>query len=242
MIEASLLAIVVIATVNVIAAILTLRSSLRSEGLGEGRYELLHDQQKRLELMREEQRTLSDQLERESRERRQLVAYLEETDPRLTDNLERRRQAHVANEREVERLEQEYKRVTEELEQERRRRLEMKQLAEQLEQERKAQSRVRQDAQRLGQERQQLMEGIETEREQRVATQQQAEGLEEEHQRVVEELEHERRRQQEILQRAVESGISRPWWRRLLPVVGLLIGILIAWLTSLMVALTMLTS
>ena len=39
-----------------------------------------------------------------------------------------------------------------------------------------------------------------------------------------------------------KSGASRPWWRRPLLVVGLLLGVLIAWFTSLAVALNMLAS
>jgi ferric-dicitrate binding protein FerR (iron transport regulator) len=84
-----------------------------------------------------------------------------------------------------------------------------------------------------------------------------------------EELERERRGHQEILRRAEElerelqgsqaeldrqnrapapnrpdkSVASRPWWwRRPLLVVGLLLRVLIAWFTSLAVALNMLTS
>src|SRR5215203_7253460 len=84
----------------------TLRSSRRSEGLGEDRYELLRDQDDRLEMLREERRMLTEQLERESQERRQLTEYLEETDPRLMENLEQWRQARVESEREVKRLEE----------------------------------------------------------------------------------------------------------------------------------------
>jgi len=47
-------------------AIGTLRSSRRSEGLGESRYELPRDHQERLELLGEERRTPSEELERES--------------------------------------------------------------------------------------------------------------------------------------------------------------------------------
>src|ERR671910_3578907 len=115
-------------------AILTFRSSRRSENLGEDRYELLRDQHDRLEMLREERRMLTEQLERESREGRLLTEYLEETDPRLMENLERRRQARVESEREVERLEeerqrleQEHRRLGEELEQEHRKRLEVQQ-------------------------------------------------------------------------------------------------------------------
>src|SRR5918997_6416310 len=122
-------------------AISTLRSSRRSENLGEDRYELLREQHDRLEMLREERRMLTEQLERESRERRQLTEYLEETDPRLRENLKRRRQARIESEHEAERLEeerrrleQEHRQLGQELEQERLKRLEVQQWAEQLEQ------------------------------------------------------------------------------------------------------------
>src|SRR5215203_5642496 len=95
-----------VSIVTLAIAIGTLRSSRRSEGLGEDRYELLRDQHDRLEMLREERRMLTEQLARESRERRQLTEYLEETDPRLIENLKRMRQARVENEREAERLEE----------------------------------------------------------------------------------------------------------------------------------------
>ena len=120
-------AVLLFSVVTLAVAIGALRSSRRSEGLGENRYELLRDQNERLEMLREERRMLTEQLERESRERRQLTEYLEETDPRLVENLKRRRQARIESEREVERLEeegrrlqQEHQRLGEELEQERR--------------------------------------------------------------------------------------------------------------------------
>ena len=95
-------------------AILTFRSSRRSENLGQDRYELLRDQQDRLEMLREERRMLTEQLERESRERQQLTEYLEETDPRLRENLKRRLQARLESEREVEGLEEERRRLEQE--------------------------------------------------------------------------------------------------------------------------------
>jgi ribonuclease Y len=200
MIEASLLAVVLIATANLIAATLTLRSSLRSEGLGESRRELLREQQERLELLREERLTLLDELERESRERRQLMEYLEESDPRLSESLERRRQARVDNDREVGRLEQEHQQVTEELQLEIRRRLEIQQLVEQQEQEL---ARLEQELQRS-------------------------------------QAAPDRRKSVAAGNGTPGSGASRPWWRRPLPVVGLLVGILITWFVSLTVALSML--
>src|SRR5215210_7799860 len=106
--------VLLVSIVTLVITIGTLRSSRRSEDLGEDRYELLRDQRDRLDLLREERRTLTEELERESRERRQLTEYLEETDPRLMENLERRRQARIESEREVERLEEEWRRLEQE--------------------------------------------------------------------------------------------------------------------------------
>src|SRR3712207_9096018 len=69
-----------------------LRSSRRSEGLGENRYELLRDQHERLELLREERQMLLEELERESRNRQQFAVLLEETGPQLIEGLKKARQ------------------------------------------------------------------------------------------------------------------------------------------------------
>ena len=50
-------------------AVGTLRSAHRSEQLGEDRFELLHDQHGRLELLREERRVLIEELDLERKER-----------------------------------------------------------------------------------------------------------------------------------------------------------------------------
>src|SRR5829696_2030223 len=99
-------AVLLVGIMTLAVAIGALRSSRRSENFGEDRYELLHDQHDRMEMLREERRMLTEQLERESRERQELTEYLEETDPRLMANLERRRQSHTESEREAERLEE----------------------------------------------------------------------------------------------------------------------------------------
>ena len=49
-----------------------------------------------------------------------------------------------------------------------------------------------------------------------------------------------RRKRSATRNRVAESGSSRPWWRKPLPVIGLLLGVLIAWFVSLAVALSML--
>jgi predicted nuclease with TOPRIM domain len=81
-------------------AVGSLRSARRSEQLGEDRFELLRDQAERLELLREERRTLTEKLELERQERleaQQRVKQLTREHPRLE-------------------LERELKRITEELE------------------------------------------------------------------------------------------------------------------------------
>ena len=61
-------------------------------------------------------------------------------------------------------------------------------------------------------------------------------------------LEQELRQSQADLERRkraparAASRANRPWWRRPLLVVGLLLGVLIAWFTSLVVALNVLAS
>ena len=75
MIDLLLPAVLVVGIVTLAVAVRTLWSSRRSEGLGENRYELLRDQQERLELLREERRMLIEKLERESRERQPWSAW-----------------------------------------------------------------------------------------------------------------------------------------------------------------------
>src|ERR687890_246414 len=100
MIDLLLPAVLVVGMVTLAVTVRNLLSARRSEELGESRYELLRDQRDRLEMLREERRMLAEQLERESLERRRLTEYLEETDPRLMENLERRREARTGSERE----------------------------------------------------------------------------------------------------------------------------------------------
>jgi hypothetical protein len=68
--------ILLIGVATLIVAFRTLRSSQRSEGLDQDRYELLRDQRERLQLLCEERRMLVEELGRESRERQQLIETL----------------------------------------------------------------------------------------------------------------------------------------------------------------------
>ena len=89
MIGALLGVVVLVGVATLVVAIGALRSSRRSEGLSEARYELLRDQRDQLDMLREERRMLTEELERDSGERRRLLEYLEETDPRLMGNYRR---------------------------------------------------------------------------------------------------------------------------------------------------------
>jgi hypothetical protein len=94
----------------------TLRSARRSEQLGEDRLDLLRDHHERLELLREERKTLLVELERERRERleaqgrvKQLMREhphleLERETQRLTEELELEREGRLHNLRERQRL------------------------------------------------------------------------------------------------------------------------------------------
>jgi hypothetical protein len=72
MIGMLLVSVLLVGIVTLVAILVTLRSSRRAEELGEDRYELLRDQQEWLELLREERKMLTEKLEQESKERRQL--------------------------------------------------------------------------------------------------------------------------------------------------------------------------
>jgi chromosome segregation ATPase len=242
-IDALLPVVLVVSIVTLAIAIGTLRSSRRSEDLGEDRYELLRDQRDRLELLREERRMLIEELERESQERQQLMGALkgagqqlgEGVEPALQENVEtERRTVEQEQERRL-RLERELRRLEEELEQERQARAETERRVEQLEQEGEERSRFEQQAERAAQDLQQLRGDLEREKERRLEAQRRAEQLEEE-----------RIRLERMLGRSKEEpsggrSEARPWWRRPVLVVGLLFGALAAWFTSLVVALNLLS-
>ena len=140
-----------VATLSV--AVGALRSARRGEQLGEDRLELLRDQHERLELLREERRTLTEELELERRERLEAQRRVE----RLT-----REHPHLE-------LERELQRVTEELELEREGRVhnhqERQRLAKELEHVGLARSEdqraARREAERLEQEVRRLTEELE---------------------------------------------------------------------------------
>src|SRR5215203_2570564 len=102
MIGALLPVVLLVSIATLAVAIVALRSSRRSEELGEDRYELLSDQQERLKLLHEERQMLSEELKRESQERQR---FIEEWRPHAAKDLEQGRR----------RLEQELKRSKEEV-------------------------------------------------------------------------------------------------------------------------------
>ena len=115
---------------------------------------------------------------------------------------------------------------------------------EELEREQTEVSGVQQEAERLRQERQRLAEDLERRREERVEVQSRADRQEQELARLEQELERSKA-ELELQKRApsrTASRARRPWWRRPILVVGLLLGVLIAWFTSLVVALNMLAA
>jgi chromosome segregation ATPase len=232
-----------IATLAVAAG--ALRSSRRSENLGENHFELLRDQHERLELLREERRMLIAELERETSERRRFMESLRRADPQLTEDLVREHEEDLKNvQRRAELQEQERARLEEELERERREHQEILRRAEELEREKEQSSGLQQEAERLRQEHQRLAEDLERGREERVEVQRRAERQEHELARLEQELRQsqaELERRKRAPARAV-SGANRPWWRSPILVVGLFLGVLIAWFTSLVVALNVLAS
>ena len=191
MIGTLLFVILLIGVASLTVAIGALRSSRRSEELGEDRYELLRDQHDRLELLREERQVLVEELERESRERQR---FMDDARPHVAD---------VPDE--------ELKRLKEELEQERQAREETARRAEQQEQER----------QRLEEEHRLLEEELERERQAHAEARRIIAGLveripaieapAEQPERDVDEPEGASPRPD---QPGAQEGVRRPWWRR----------------------------
>ena len=121
---------------TLLVAAFALRSARRGERLGEDRYELMREQAERLTVLREERKTLTEELELERRERVQAQRRVEQL---------MREHPHLE-------LERELQRVTEELELEREGRLhnhrERQRLTQQLEEQRLARSDEQREAQR----------------------------------------------------------------------------------------------
>ena len=212
MVDVLLPGVMLVGIATLIVAVGALRSSLRSEGLGEDRYELLRDQHDRLEILREERQVLVEELKRESRERQRLMKTLEEARPRLVEDLERARRENGEAERRAEQQEQEGTRLQHEL----------KRLEEELERERRGHSEVQQRAEQQEQERLRL------------------EGELERSEAQVEDANNLSRKP--LRTRRGPSASGRAWWRRTILVVVTFLGILAVWLTSLVIALNLLST
>jgi chromosome segregation ATPase len=245
--------ILLVSILTLAGTFLSLRSSRRSEALGEDRYELLRDQWDRLEFLREERRMLIEDLERQSRERQQLMEFLEKTPSQLVEDLKKERREYLQIQKrteelkqEVLRLEQELHQTKEHLDRERRAHLEAQQRAEQLERYEKEQSGIQQELERLGEQRQRLTEDLKREREERLRVEQRADNQEQERTRLEEELlslraELDNQKRAPTRDPVMESEATHPWWRRPVLVIGLLLGTLILWITSLGVSLNLLS-
>jgi len=247
MIDVLLPVVLFIGIVTLAIAIGTLRSSRRSENLGEDRYELLRSQHDWLEALREERTTLTEALQRESSERQKFMEALGSADPQVVEDLKRERQGRIDDANRARLQERERARLEEELERVRREHQEVVRQTDGWEQLKKQNSGIKQEAERLSQERQRLAEELETEHGERVNVQRQAERQEEVRARLEAELrqaqaELDRRERTPDRNRSEKSGTFRSRRRRPLLVVGLLVGGLIVWFTSLMVALNVLAS
>jgi uncharacterized phage infection (PIP) family protein YhgE len=233
--NALLSGVLLIGVATLIVAVRTLLSSRRSERLGENWYELLRDQQERLQLLREERRMFVEELERESLERRQLMEILEGGSSQLAENLRQWPQKHVESAHRTKQQEQERLRLEQQL----------RSLQEELEREHTNQSQIELELERLRQERQRLTEDLDGEREERLETQRQAERRDQERMRLEQELQHVRaeldRWERSPVPEQAKNSEERFLWRRNPVLVGsLLIGVLVAWFVSLLVALSLL--
>ena len=223
-----------IATLGV--GIRILQSSRRSEALGEDRNELLRDQYERLEVLREERQVLIEELEGESRERRQLMEYLGGDQTQLADDreTESQRQAEIA--RNAQQFEQERLLMEQELHQ----------LHDELEREQQTHLETQQHAERLELEHQQLTVDLQDARQQHSEAELRSEEQEQENAALVQELQR-MKEEAHSLKEVSSQNRSRtrkgsyPVWRRIGLLAGLVLVVLVAWLTSLMVALSILS-
>jgi hypothetical protein len=235
MVYVALLLIFLTCIVTLIVGVRILQSSRRSESLGEDRNELLRDQYERLELLREERQVLLKKQEDESRERRQLMEFLGGDRTQLVDDREME-QLRTENANNAQQFEQERLRLEQELDQ----------LREELEREQLTHIEAQQQTERLELERQQLTVDLQNERQERSEAQQRSEQQERELASLEKELQ--RMKEESDIQRRVSSqnrsqmrGKPRPVWRRIVLLGGLVLVVLVAWLTSLMMALSILT-
>jgi chromosome segregation ATPase len=235
MVYVALLVILLTCIATLIVGVRIWQSSRRSESLGEDRNELLRDQYERLELLREERQVLLGELEGESQERRQLMEYLGGDRTRPVDDREME-QVRMENAQNAEQFEQERLRLKQQLDQ----------LQEELERERQTYLEAQQQTERLELEHQQLTVDLQNERQERSEAQQRSEQQEREKASLEQELQHMKeeansQKQVSSRNRSQVRGRSRPMWRRTVLLGGLVVVVLVAWMTSLMVALSILS-
>jgi chromosome segregation ATPase len=244
MTDALLFAILWVGVATLTVAVFTWRSSRRSEALGEDRYELLRDQRDRLGFLDKERRMLIEELKRESEARQRFVEDMhpqvakdvEQERRQLEEQLGQERQARAQSVRSMEEQEQEWQR----LEQERRR------LEEQLGWEQDERARSQQASEQVAQQLEQLRGDLKREQEEHSEIQRRAEQLEQERQRLEWELKQSKEEVGSVGRapapnRAGQAGDESPRWRRPVLIVGLLLGALAMWLTSLVVAINLLS-
>jgi hypothetical protein len=237
-----------------VVAVRVLRSSQRSEHLGESRYELLLNQRDMIEMLREERQMLSEELQRRSHEQQRQKERFHGTHSGSSEDPERKRTLDNGSAQWSERqewgqrhTEREYQKLREERESERRAILEAQQRIEQLEKDEEERLRIQQEKEQLAQKRQQLTRDLERERAERQKIQQQAERLQQERVRLQKEYQLLRKELDSLSRSLTEPSAEqlkayRPRWSRPVQLTAVLFGILALWFTSLVVALNLLPS
>jgi hypothetical protein len=237
-----------------VVAVRVLRSSQRSEHLGESRYELLLNQRDMIEMLREERQMLSEELQRRSHEQQRQKERFHGTHSGSSEDPERKRTLDNGSAQWSERqewgqrhTEREYQKLREERESERRAILEAQQRIEQLEKDEEERLRIQQEKEQLAQKRQQLTRDLERERAERQKIQQQAERLQQERVRLQKEYQLLRKELDGLRRSPTEPSaeqlkVYRPRWSRPVQLTAVLFGILALWFTSLVVALNLLPS
>jgi hypothetical protein len=237
-----------------VVAVRVLRTSQRSEHLGESRYELLLNQRDMIQMLREERQMLSEELQRRFHEQQRQKERLDGTHSGSSEDPERKRTLDNGSAQWSDRqewgqrhTEREYQKLREEREWERRATVEAQQRIEQLEKVEEERLRIQQEKEQLAQKRQQLTRDLEREREARQKIQQQAERSQQERVRLQKEYQLLRKELDSLSRSLTEPSAEqlkayRPRWSRPVQLTAVLFGILALWFTSLVVALSLLQS
>jgi hypothetical protein len=129
----------------------------------EDRYQMLVDQHKRLELLREERQMLREELQLRTQEQQRFLERFEEANQQLGERFKREPRLLTASTQGSDNRDgglypqHEYRRLREELERERQEHLKDRQRIKQLKEDDAERLRIEQEAQRLAQEHQRLM-------------------------------------------------------------------------------------